>query len=405
MQPYLSRFVIVLFAVASGLSVATIYSAQPLLDSIAREFNIDPSSIGMIMTVTQIGYALGLFFIVPLGDLLDRRQLIVSQMSLSALALIVLGTTSSSALLFAGVFAIGLFAVVIQVLVAFAASLAAPEKRGQVVGTVISGIVLGILLGRSIAGALTDFSGWRTVYLVSSVAILIVAALLFHVLPHQQTARIQSSYPQLLHSVLALLMNEPVLRTRAVIGLFIFTTFSTLWTPLVLLLSAPPISLSHTAIGLFGLVGLVGAAAAGRSGQWADRGWSQRTTGLGLALLLISWLPIAYAGSSLGALIFGIIVLDFAVQAVHVTNQSMIFAVLPEARSRLVAAYMIFYSIGSGLGAIASTSAYAKYGWTGVSLIGATFSTLALAFWAATSPSVIMSLKCNERSSCSSPLR
>lgn len=404
MQLYLSRFVIILFAIASGLSVATIYSAQPLLDSMAREFNIDPSSIGMIMTVTQIGYALGLFFIVPLGDLLDRRRLIVSQLSLSALALIVVGTTSSVATLFAGVFAIGLFAVVIQVLVAFAASLAAPEERGQVVGVVTSGIVLGILLGRSIAGALTDLSGWRTVYFVSSIAILLVAGMLYRVLPAQNTA-IQTSYPQLLRSVLTLFLEEPILRTRALIGLFIFATFSTLWTPLVLLLSAPPISLSHTAIGLFGLVGLVGAAAAGRSGQWADRGWSQRTTGLGLTLLLVSWLPIAYAGNSLTALILGIILLDFAIQAIHVTNQSMIFAVRPEARSRLVAAYMIFYSIGSGIGAIASTSAYAKSGWMGVSLVGATFSTVALAFWAATSPSVIMSLKCKSPQSCSSPLR
>lgn len=192
------------------------------------------------------------------------------------------------------------------------------------------------------------------------------------------------SYWQLLRSVLTLFAEERVLRVRAVLALLIFAAFSILWTSLVLPLSAPPFSLSHTAIGAFGLAGAAGALAAARAGRLADRGFGQRTTGIALALLLISWLAIRYGDQSLFPLIIGIILLDLAVQAVHVTNQSMILSIRPEARSRLTAGYMVFYSIGSAAGSIASTSIYAYAGWGGVCWLGAGVSAIALLFWAAT---------------------
>jgi len=363
------------------MAVANIYYAQPLLVAISSEFGITLSSIGILITLTQVCYALGLLLLVPLGDLWNRRRLIAGQMLLSVLALIVVGTAASSAALFAGIAAVGLLAAVTQTIVAFAAHLAAPAERGSVVGMVTSGIVLGILLARTFAGFLTDLAGWRSVYLVSAGLTLILAFALLRVLPHDQQAKPSSTYLQLLLSVLTLFAEERVLRIRAVLALLIFTAFSILWTSLALPLSAAPLSLSHAAIGAFGLAGAAGALSAARAGRLADRGLGQKTTGAALILLLVSWLPISYTSHSLLALILGIVLLDLAVQAVHVTNQSMILKVRPEARSRLTAAYMLFYSIGSATGSIVSTLIYGGYGWNGVCSLGAVVSAAALLFW------------------------
>lgn len=380
----MSRSVALLFAIACGLAVANIYYAQPLLDAISQEFGITPSSVGLVITITQVCYALGLLLLVPLGDLLNRRWLIAGQMLISVLALIVVGTAPTSRVLFISIAAVGLLAVVTQTLVAFAATLADPAERGRTVGVVTSGIVIGILLARTFAGVLTDVAGWRSVYLVSAGLTLIMAGVLFRVLPKDEPSREALSYLQLLRSLFTLFAQERILRIRAVLALLIFTAFSILWTSLVLPLGAPPLSLSHTAIGAFGLAGVAGALAAARAGRLADRGLGQRTTGAALILLLLSWLPISYTEHSLPSLVAGIILLDLAVQAVHVTNQSMILNLHPEARSRLTAGYMIFYSIGSATGSIASTSIYAYSGWNGVCLLGAMVSALALLFWALT---------------------
>ncbi len=376
--------VVLLFAVACGLSVANIYYAQPLLDAMARDFAVAPASIGIVVTMTQIGYALGLIFIVPLGDLLDRRRLIVGQAALSALALIAVGWAPTAITLLAAMMAVGLLAVVVQVLVAFAATLAAPEERGSVVGRVTSGVVIGILLARFVSGTVADVAGWRSVYLASALLTLVMAGCLLRVLPRHVAAVAAPSYPQLLRSMVGLFRDEPILRVRATLALLIFAAFSALWTAMVLPLSAPPFSLSHTQVGLFGLAGAAGALAAGRAGRLADRGLAQWTTGIALTLMLLAWIPVALMGVSLWILMVGIVVLDFSLQAVHVTNQSLIFAVRPEARSRLVGGYMVFYSIGSACGSIASTMIYAWAGWLGVCGLGATISAVALLFWAAT---------------------
>ncbi|WP_157277392.1 MFS transporter [Paenibacillus taiwanensis] len=383
----MSRYVTLLFAVACGMSVANIYFAQPLLDQLSSEFGIDYSTIGMVITITQIFYGVGLLLLVPLGDLLHQRRLIIGQMLLSMLALVIVGTASTSTALFAGMAMVGLLAVVTQTLVAFAANMAAPAERGRVVGIVTSGIVIGILLARSISGILTDLAGWRSVYLVSAALLFIMICMFFKVLPHVEREVQSLTYLQLLSSVFRLFVQERVLRIRSILALLIFADFSILWTSLVLPLHAPPLSLSHSAIGAFGLVGVAGALAAARAGKLADRGYGQKTTGIALILLLVSWLLISYTEQSLIALVIGIVLLDLAVQAVHVTNQTMILPLRAEARSRLTAGYMVFYSIGSASGSIASTHTYAHYGWGGVSLLGATVSAAALLFWIVTSRS------------------
>ncbi|WP_288192907.1 MFS transporter [uncultured Phyllobacterium sp.] len=379
-----SRPLALLFAIACGLAVANVYFAPPLLDAIADSFGMSHATIGMIVSISQVGYGLGLLLIVPLGDLIDRRRLIAGQSVLSALALLAVCFAPTSLALLVAMAAIGLLAVVTQALVAYAASLAKPHERGQVVGIVTSGIVIGILLARTIAGGMADLAGWRSVYAVSAVLTLIIAALLFHFLPRNEVRRTKIAYPKLIKSVFLLFAEEPVLRIRAVIAMFIFADITMLLTPLVLPLSAPPFSLSHTQIGLFGLAGAAGALAASRAGRWADRGHAQRTTGITLTIMLLSWIPVAFMQTSLWFLIIGIVTIDFALQAVHVSNQSLIYRVRPEAQSRLTAGYMIFYSIGSAAGSLGSTLVYASAGWIGVSLAGAGISALALMFWAAT---------------------
>jgi predicted MFS family arabinose efflux permease len=375
---------VLLFAAACGLSVANVYFAQPLLETMAHAFAIEPGSIGIVVTATQIGYALGLIFIVPLGDLVDRRRLIVGQGLLSAVALMIVGAAPGAIVLLLGMFVVGLLAVVVQVLVAYAATLASPEERGRVVGVVTSGVVIGILLARFASGLLADLGGWRAVYFTSAGLTLIMAALLFRALPQRPMTAAVSSYPELLHSIAGLFREEPLLLIRGLLAFLIFAVFNVLWAPLALPLSAPPFSFSHTEIGMIGLAGVAGALGAGQAGRLADRGLGQGTTGLSLGLMLIAWLPLSFLGVSLWALICGVIVLDLAIQAVHVTSQSMLFAARPEARSRLVGAYMAFYSLGSAGGAIAATSVYAFAGWIGVCALGGAISAVALLVWAAT---------------------
>jgi predicted MFS family arabinose efflux permease len=361
-------------AVAAGVAVATVYFAQPLLVTMGSDLGIAPGTVGVFITVTQFGYGLGLFFLVPLGDLIDRRRLIRVQFLLLAMALLVVGVAGNAAMLLIGLAAVGLLAVVTQSVVAFAASLSAPAERGRTVGTVTSGIVIGILLARTTSGLLTDLAGWRSVYLVSCGLSLLIALLLFRTAPQPKA---NLSYYGLLRSTVNLWTEEPVFRASAVRAFFIFAAFSTLWSSVVLPLTEK--SLSHTEIGAFGLIGAAGALAAGPAGRLSDRGHGRLVTTGASILLALSWLVIVWTPRSLWALAIGAVLLDLAVQAVHVSNQSRIYELRPDAGSRLIGGYMVFYSIGSGLGAIASTALYQTAGWTGVCLLGATFSLGAVA--------------------------
>ena len=383
-RPSLSSATLLLFAAASGLAVANVYFAHPLLDVMADDLGLKRSTAGLIVAASQIGYALGLIFLVPLGDLFNRRKLIITHFLLSVLSLIAIGLAANATVLLVAMAFMGLLAVVTQALVAYAASLAEPGRRGHVVGIVTSGIVLGILLARAIAGALTDIGGWRIVYFVSAILTLSIALLLWRSLPDQKRQPTSVRYPALILSLVSLFRSEPVLRIRAIIAMLIFANITTLLAPLVMPLSAPPFELSHAQIGLFGLAGAAGALAASRAGSVADRGHAQRMTGFALLLMFISWGLIALLGHSLLWLIAGVLVLDFGLQAVHVTNQAMIYRVRPDAQNRLTAAYMVFYSIGSASGSAASTWIYAHAGWNGVCVLGAGISLVTFVFWAAT---------------------
>ncbi|ASD60505.1 MFS transporter [Enterobacter asburiae] len=376
----LSPALILLMSVATGLAVASNYYAQPLLDTIARAFNLSASSAGFIVTAAQLGYAAGLLFLVPLGDMFERRMLIVSMTLLAAGGMLITASSQSLTMMIVGTALTGLFSVVAQILVPLAATLASPEKRGKVVGTIMSGLLLGILLARTVAGLLASLGGWRTVYWVASVLMVIMALALWRGLPKVKQEN-HLNYPQLLASVFSLFTQDKLLRTRALLGCFTFANFSILWTSMAFLLAAPPFNYSEGVIGLFGLAGAAGALGARPAGGLADKGKSHLTTSAGLILLLLSWAAIWYGHISVLALIVGILVLDLTVQGVHITNQTVIYRVKPEARNRLTAGYMTSYFIGGAAGSLVSASAWQHAGWSGVCAIGAIVATLNLLVW------------------------
>ncbi|RTN33275.1 MFS transporter [Enterobacter asburiae] len=376
----LSPALILLMSVATGLAVASNYYAQPLLDTIARAFNLSASSAGFIVTAAQLGYAAGLLFLVPLGDMFERRMLIVSMTLLAAGGMLITASSQSLTMMIVGTALTGLFSVVAQILVPLAATLASPEKRGKVVGTIMSGLLLGILLARTVAGLLASLGGWRTVYWVASVLMVIMALALWRGLPKVKQEN-HLNYPQLLASVFSLFTQDKLLRTRALLGCFTFANFSILWTSMAFLLAAPPFNYSEGVIGLFGLAGAAGALGARPAGGLADKGKSHQATSAGLVLLLLSWAAIWYGHISVLALIVGILVLDLTVQGVHITNQTVIYRVKPEARNRLTAGYMTSYFIGGAAGSLISASAWQHAGWSGVCAIGAIVATLNLVVW------------------------
>lgn len=376
----LSPALILLMSVATGLAVASNYYAQPLLDTIARAFDLSASSAGFIVTAAQLGYAAGLLFLVPLGDMFERRMLIVSMTLLAAGGMLITASSQSLTMMIIGTALTGLFSVVAQILVPLAATLASPEKRGKVVGSIMSGLLLGILLARTVAGLLASLGGWRTVYWVASVLMLIMALALWRGLPKVKQEN-HLNYPQLLASVFSLFTRDKLLRTRAILGCLTFANFSILWTSMAFLLAAPPFNYSEGVIGLFGLAGAAGALGARPAGGLADKGKSHMTTSAGLVLLLLSWAAIWYGHVSVLALIVGILVLDLTVQGVHITNQTVIYRVKPDARNRLTAGYMTSYFIGGAAGSLISASAWQHAGWTGVCAIGAIVAAINLLVW------------------------
>ncbi len=376
----MSKAVVLLLAVATGLAAASIYCAQPLLDAIRQSLGIDVTTAGLIVTASQLGYGIGLVFLVPLGDLVERRRLAVCMTLGGAICLTGIAVAHSALAVLVAAVLVGALSVVAQILVAFAATLARPNEQGRVVGAVMSGLLLGILLARTVAGYLAHFGGWRAVFWTAAATMLVLAAALRKGLPayHPNTGM---TYPALIRSVLAILREEPVLRLRSVYGAVGFGAFSALWTPLAFLLSGPPYNYTSGIIGMFGLAGIAGALAASAAGRLADRGWANQMTGFSGALILSSWVFIKLGDRSLILLIVGIVLLDLAAQALHITNQSQIYRLRPDARSRITSAYMATLFSGGILGSSLSSFIYARAGWNGVSFLGVAFGAFATFLW------------------------
>lgn len=368
---------VLLFAAACGLAAANLYYAQPVLHTIAGHFGVTSGTAGLVVTFAQVGYAAGLGLLVPVGDLLNRRRLIPLLLVVTAVGLAASAASPDIGVLIALALLVGAGSVVAQMLVPMAASLADDEHRGRVVGTVMSGLLLGILLARTVSGLVAGVSSWRVVYLAAAILILAMAAVLGRGLP-EEGERPHLSYGELLKSAAAVVVSEPLLRRRAAYGAVSFALFSIFWTTMAFLLAGPPFHYGDTVIGLFGLVGAAGALCANFAGRWADRELTRTTTLIFAMASALSFLPLWFGRHDLGLLILGIVVLDIGVQGMQVTNQSLIYRLRPDARSRVNSAYMVVYFAGGAIGSALGGAVYGSHGWGGVCVAGAAVGTVSV---------------------------
>ncbi|MCR8964159.1 MFS transporter [Brevibacillus halotolerans] len=375
----------ILLATACGIIVANLYYAQPLVGLISTAIGLSTSSAGLIVTLTQIGYVVGLLFLVPLGDIVENRKLVVISLLLSAVALTATVFVKHGILFLVASFFIGLGSVAAQVLVPFASYLASEATRGSVVGNVMSGLLLGIMLSRPISSLVADIWGWNAIFALSAAVIVVLAIVLSKVLPTRRPTA-NTNYTALLGSMWQLLRTTPILRRRAIYHACVFGTFSLFWTTVPLLLSSPTFNFSQKAIALYALVGVAGAIAAPVGGRLADRGWTRLATGIALAVVLVSLLlPLMIRSSSpvgIAVLVVTAILLDMGVSANLVLSQRSIFSLGSEVRSRLNGLFMAIFFLGGAIGSSIGGWAYALGGWSAALWIGIAFPVIALLYFA-----------------------
>uniref|UniRef100_A0A942SXY7 MFS transporter n=1 Tax=Neobacillus citreus TaxID=2833578 RepID=A0A942SXY7_9BACI len=370
-----------LFAVGAGAAVGNLYWAQPLLDVIARDLGVGTATAGLLVTLTQVGYALGIFLVVPLGDVLDRRRLVPSVLVASAVALVLAAVAPSFAVLLVALALLGTTTVAGQLLLPLAGDLADPAARGRVVGTVASGVLTGILVSRTVSGLVAGWSGWRSVYVVAALAAVVLAVLVRRAIP-ELPRREPVPYPRLVRSVFAVVAEHRTVRVTLVLSASTFAVFTLFWTALTFLLSAPPYSYSTGAIGLVGLVGLTGAVAAQRVGRLHDRGLSVPVTGAALAIGFASMVVAGVGAGSIVVVLVAVVLLDVGVQGANVLAQTRLFALDPSARSRLNTAFVTGNFVGGATGSALAGVLWDLGGWTAVCVGGAVLFGFALTVWA-----------------------
>ena len=380
----LSQAAVLLLAVVCGAAVANIYYAQPLLPVIAQSLGVSQGASGLVVTVSQVGYALSLALLVPLGDVLERRRLVTVLLGASAVALLGAAASPALASLLAAIAVVGVTSAVAQIVVPLAASLAPSHQRGAVVGTVTSGLLIGIMIARTIAGLLAEIGDWHLVYVFAAVLMAVLAVVLRLVLDPVPPSE-HTTYPQLLRSVLTLVRSESLLRRRMVLAAAGMGCFTVLWTASSFLLADEPYAYGPAAIGLFGLAGVVGAFAAMGAGRLADRGRGRQVTTGGLILLTVSWPVLAIAGvgglGGLIALVVGIVVLNLAQQSLLISHQSAIYHRAPHARSRVTTALMVSAFAGSTVASALTAALYPVVGWLGMCVLGIVIALVGAGTW------------------------
>lgn len=380
-RPALTTPLLWLLTAAAGFSVSNLYYAQPLLPEIARTFAVSPTRAGVAATAMQAGYATGLLLFVPLGDLVERRRLVVALLVAVTIAALATSAAPTLSLLVVAGFVLGATTVVPQLLIPLAAGLAPPAARGRVVGHVVSGLLIGILGARVVAGAVGRVVGWRGMFVVAAGLMVLLAIALRMLLPPSPPVRApdapSTSYGAVLKSLGTIVRETPALRDAAVLGALFFAGFSAFWTTLAFHLAAPPMQYGSAVAGSFGLLGVTGALAAPIAGRFADRGSPRTAVGIGIAVNAVAWLAFAVMGSSLWGIGVGVVLIDAGTQVAQVSNQSRIYALPAGLHSRLNTVYMVTYFIGGALGSVVGAAAWDAAGWKGVCLVG--FGTLALA--------------------------
>ena len=367
---YLSRGHIVIMAICTGLIVANIYYNQPLLVLISKSFAIDPAKGGRIVFLTQAGYALGLLFFVPLGDKVERRGQIVWMAAFAVAALVLAALSPNLLCLEIASVLIGATSVIPQLILPLAAHLSDPSRTGKVIGSIMSGLLIGILLSRTLSGFIGAWLGWRGMFWVAAVISLLLLVMMRITFPVSRPG-FTGSYASLMRSLLTLVKEQPLLREAAAINALAFATFGLFWTTMVLHLSGAPFHYNSDLLGLFGLAAAAGALAAPLVGGSADKRNPRIAIGYGLCLLLLSFVLLYVWADTVIGMIAGIVLLDLAMQGIHVSNQSRVYALIPAARNRLNTVYMTVSFIGTSLGSAVGLFAWEKGAWTGVCLTGA----------------------------------
>jgi predicted MFS family arabinose efflux permease len=352
-------------AASTGIVCANIYYIQPLLAVIARRFSLSSTEAGAIAMLTQVGTCLGMLLFVPLGDSHERRSLITWMLGGAVVALALTASAQNALWLAAACFVVGLMGSTVHLFVPFAAHLAAPQERGRVVGSVFSGILLGVLLARTFSGFVGTHLGWRSVYVIAAALVFCVAIFIQFFLPRSEPT-VRLPYLALLKSTITLAREHPALRESALFGASAFCCFSAFWTTLAFLLERPPYHYGAQAAGLLGLVGAAGAAGAPIVGRLADKHGARFTIGFALIMLIVSYALLWLVGKILVGLILGVLLMDFGTQACHVSNQTRIYGLVAEARSRLNMFYMVCYFAGGATGSILGAFCWRLYGWPGV---------------------------------------
>ena len=377
----LSRLLVMVFAFCCGAIVANIYYAQPVVGLIAADLHLSPGSAGLIVSLTQIGYALGLLFLVPLADLVENRKLMICTSLVAAASLLLAGLSQHGSVFLALSLLIGFSSVAVQMLVPLAAHMAPEHSRGRVVGSIMGGLLLGILLARPLSSLVADHFGWRIMFMGASLVMLGIIAFLSLLIPPRLPEH-RASYAQLMGSLLTLLRRYPLLRQRSLYQALMFAAFSLFWTAVPIELMQAH-GLSQSQIAVFALVGAIGAIAAPIAGRLADAGHTRRASQVAMALAPLAMLiGVSQPGASLWGLALTGILLDFAVQMNMVLGQREVYALDPASRGRLNALYMTSIFLGGALGSALAGVLYQSFTWSGIALAGAVLPALALLLFA-----------------------
>jgi predicted MFS family arabinose efflux permease len=377
----LSKGLVLLMAISCGLAVANLYYNQPLLADIGRTFGASARQVSNISMLTQIGYAAGMFLFIPLGDIQERRKLITVLLLAVGLALIGVATAQNLAWIYIASLAVGVTTVAPQMIVPLAAQLAPPHERGKVIGNVMSGLLIGILLARTVSGLVGELFGWRSMYGLAALMMFALVYILKWQLPVSRPD-IKLSYGSLIRSIGVLIARQRTLREAALLGACLFGSFSVFWTSLTFHLEQPSFHLGSAVAGLFGLVGVVGAAAASVIGRLADRLSPIRMVGFMIGMAILAYLSFWLGGTLIWGLIVGVILLDLGVQGGQVSNQTRIYSLLPEARSRINTVFMVSTFIGGAVGSAIGGYAWSKWGWNGTCAVGGGLVLIAFLIWA-----------------------